>query len=321
MTTSVSFIRTGAFVLFGVTALLVGIFIVGNQEGLFRPTFRLSAYFNSVEGVRAGSAVRMAGVDIGVVENVEVSPSDTRVRVDLKLNSGIQGFVKKDSYVMIVPEGLVGSYYVDLTAGSRTAAQVEDGDVIQSRESPRPSGILDSTAVILAEIRRASSELNKLFAGINQGRGTLGKLVAGDDMYRSLERITRRTDSGLEKTFTHIDSLSASAHQTTQRADSLVATLTSISNKLNSGSGTLGSLLVERTMYDSLLLAVQNVVGATDEANVGVRRFSENMEALKHHWLLRGFFEDRGYWDEAVYEKELDKKIDSLKSLQRAVTK
>jgi phospholipid/cholesterol/gamma-HCH transport system substrate-binding protein len=222
---------------------------------------------------------------------------------------------------MIIPEGLVGNYYVDVTVGSRTAGQVDDGDVILGKESPRLSSILDSTAVILADIRQASSELGGILAGVNQGRGTLGKLVSSDDIYRSLERITRRTDSGLEKTFTQIDSLSASVRHTTQRADSLVAALTSISNKLNSGSGTLGALLLERAMYDSLLLAVRNTVQATDEATVGARRFSENMEALKHHWLLRGYFEDRGYWDEAVYEKELDKKIDSLKTLQGTVMK
>ncbi len=41
------------------------------------------------------------------------------------------------------------------------------------------------------------------------------------------------------------------------------------------------------------------------------------MKALKHTWFFKGYFEDRGYWDETDYEKELDEKIDSLKTLQQ----
>jgi hypothetical protein len=72
-------------------------------------------------------------------------------------------------------------------------------------------------------------------------------------------------------------------------------------------------------MYDSLLLAVGNTVRATENAKVGAGRFAEDMEALKHNWFLRGYFEDRGYWDESDFEKQIDKKLDSLKTLEAKV--
>ncbi len=107
--------------------------------------------------------------------------------------------------------------------------------------------------------------------------------------------------------------------ETIHKTDNVVEIADSVLTKLNRGNGTFGALLAERTVYDSLLLAVQNTVGATGEAKVGAHRFAEDMEALKHHWLLRGYFENRGYWDDADYEKELNKKVDSLKTLQRNV--
>jgi phospholipid/cholesterol/gamma-HCH transport system substrate-binding protein len=317
MTTSISTIRTGAFVLLGVVALLAGVFLVGSQEGLFHPTFQISAYFTSVAGVRSGSAVRMAGVDIGTVDKVEVSPSDTRVRIDMKLDSRMHGFIKKDSYAMIVPEGLVGNYYVDVTVGSRTAEQVEHGDIIHGKEATRLSTVLDTTFVILENIRDASNKLNQILTIVQQGHGTLGKLIASDDIYNHLEHMSNRADSGLTVQLNNIEQLSGSVQNVVQKADTLLTNANAVVTKVNDGSGTIGALLGERTIYDSLLLGVHNTVQATEEAKVGARRFAEDMEALKHNWFFKGYFEDRGYWDEAEYEKELDKKIDSLKTLQR----
>ncbi len=308
------------FVLLGVAALLAGIFLVGSQEGLFHATFHVSAYFTSVEGVRSGSAVRLAGVDIGVVDKVDVSPSDARVYLDLKLDSRMRGFIKKDSYAMIVPEGLVGNYYVEVAGGSRPGEQIGDGVVIQTREGARLSAVLDTTQVILDNIRHASSSLNEILTSVDQGRGTLGRLVASDDIYKHLEHLSSRADSGLTAELGDIERLSVTAHDVVQRADTLLTNMNAAVTKVNEGSGTIGSLIAERTVYDSLLLAVRNTVRATEQAKVGAGRFAEDMEALKHNWLFKGYFEDRGYWNEADYEKELDRKIDSLKTLQRAVT-
>lgn len=59
--------------------------------------------------------------------------------------------------------------------------------------------------------------------------------------------------------------------------------LKAISTKINSGEGTVGALINDKTMYK--------------EATAGAQAFQENMEALKHNFLLRGFFKKRGYED------------------------
>ena len=319
MTIASSTFRVGLFVLLGAVALLAGVVLVGTQEGLFHPTFHVSAYVNSVEGVRSGSAVRLDGVDIGIVDGVEVSPRDNKVRLDLKLNAGAKGFVKKDSYATIRPEGLVGNYYVDVTVGSPAGIQIEDGDVIRSREAIRLADVLENTDAILENIRRASGELTKTFAAINEGHGTLGKLIASEEIYRHLEHMSSQADAGVTGAVGKVDTLSVAVRKVVHRADSVVANVNAMCTRVNGGEGTIGALLAERTIYDSLLLAVRNTVGTTEKAKVGAGRFAEDMEALKHNWFFRGFFEDRGYWDDADHAMELDRKIDSLKTLERRI--
>jgi phospholipid/cholesterol/gamma-HCH transport system substrate-binding protein len=319
MNSSPSTIRLGVFVLLGVAALLAAVFLVGTQEGLFQHTFHLSAFFSSIEGIRSGSPVRLAGVDIGVVDMVEVSPVDNRVHLDLKLNTHARGFVKKDSYATIMPEGLVGSYYVDVTVGSRTAEPIEDGDIIQTKEATRLSQVLESTGEILENIRRASGELAQTLTAINKGHGTLGKLIAREDIYSHLKRLSSRADSGLTTQLDNIERLSVTVDGIVNKADTLVTNVNTTFTKLNEGQGTIGALLVERTVYDSLLVAIRNAVLATEEAKVGAGRFAEDMEALKHNWLFKGYFEDRGYWDKAEYEKKLDAKIHELRVLEEKI--
>lgn len=69
--------------------------------------------------------------------------------------------------------------------------------------------------------------------------------------------------------------------------------LNAISSKIDQGQGTLGALVNDRKMYDQLN-------AATNQANKGAAAFQEDMEAMKHNWLLRGFFNKRGYSDSSV---------------------
>ena len=86
--------------------------------------------------------------------------------------------------------------------------------------------------------------------------------------------------------------------------------------KVNRGQGTLGALIAERRIYDSLLVVVEKMIDMAEEARSGANRFDENMEALRHNWFFKGYFEDRGYWDKAEFEKELDAKIENLRKLE-----
>jgi phospholipid/cholesterol/gamma-HCH transport system substrate-binding protein len=69
-----------------------------------------------------------------------------------------------------------------------------------------------------------------------------------------------------------------------------------ISTKINRGEGTVGALINDKKIY-------QQANAATAEAKAGATAFDENMEALKHNFLLRGFFKKRGYEDEAELKK------------------
>jgi phospholipid/cholesterol/gamma-HCH transport system substrate-binding protein len=77
------------------------------------------------------------------------------------------------------------------------------------------------------------------------------------------------------------------------------AHLNSISAKIDSGQGTVGALVNDKQLYNNLEQTTTTLHATMLQAQTGVTDFQENMEALKHNFLLRGYFNKRGYEDSA----------------------
>jgi phospholipid/cholesterol/gamma-HCH transport system substrate-binding protein len=78
------------------------------------------------------------------------------------------------------------------------------------------------------------------------------------------------------------------------------AHLNSVSAKIDSGQGTVGALVNDKQLYNNLEQTTSTLHDTMLQAQVGVTNFQENMEALKHNFLLRGYFNKRGYEDSAA---------------------
>jgi phospholipid/cholesterol/gamma-HCH transport system substrate-binding protein len=89
----------------------------------------------------------------------------------------------------------------------------------------------------------------------------------------------------MEKTREILDS----AQGAVTNADATVANLKSITSKVDQGTGTVGALINDKKTYQSV--------------NAGATAFQENMEAIKHNFLLKGYFNKRGYEDATELKK------------------
>ena len=90
-----------------------------------------------------------------------------------------------------------------------------------------------------------------------------------------------------------------SSQQAIQNATLATAHLKSISAKIDSGQGTVGALVNDKQLYNNLEQTTTTLHATMLQAQTGVTDFQENMEALKHNFLLSGYFNKRGYEDSA----------------------
>jgi len=234
-----STVRLGAFIIFGLLAFGVMVFLLGNKQFLFSSTYDINAAFESVAGLDEGAPVRAGGVRIGTVKGIQLPhrPQD-KITVELELASSTRDVIKKDSIATIETEGLLGNKYVAVTFGSAEAEEVRSGDTIESQPSVDYGDVAKKASEMLDSAKQAVDSSKVAIGNIND---------ATDDMK-------------------------------------------SIAGKMNSGQGTMGALLNDRSLYQGLNATVA-------EAQAGATSFQEDMEALKHNFFLRGFFKKRGYYD------------------------
>jgi phospholipid/cholesterol/gamma-HCH transport system substrate-binding protein len=88
-----------------------------------------------------------------------------------------------------------------------------------------------------------------------------------------------------------------SSQQAIHNATQATANLSSISAKIDGGQGTAGALVNDKQLYANLEQTTSTMNATMLQAKAGVTDFQENMEAMKHNFLLRGYFKNRGYED------------------------
>jgi phospholipid/cholesterol/gamma-HCH transport system substrate-binding protein len=88
-----------------------------------------------------------------------------------------------------------------------------------------------------------------------------------------------------------------SSKQAVDNATLATAHLNSVTAKIDSGQGTVGALVNDKELYTNLEQSTATLHTTMTQAQAGVTDFQENMEALKHNFLLSGYFKKRGYED------------------------
>jgi phospholipid/cholesterol/gamma-HCH transport system substrate-binding protein len=98
-----------------------------------------------------------------------------------------------------------------------------------------------------------------------------------------------------------------SSQQAITNASQATAHLNSVSAKIDSGQGSVGELINNKELYSNLENSTHALSTTMTQAQAGVTDFKENMEALKHNFLLSGYFKKRGYEDSAdLTENEIE---------------
>jgi phospholipid/cholesterol/gamma-HCH transport system substrate-binding protein len=110
-------ILVGLFVCLGVAAVFVMTFRVASLDTLGSgDTYSVTARFGNIGGLKAGSAVTMAGVKVGRVRTIGIDPQTFEAVVRLDLSSRYDR-IPEDSSAKILTAGLLGEQYIGLEPG------------------------------------------------------------------------------------------------------------------------------------------------------------------------------------------------------------
>jgi len=272
--------RIGFFVALAVLAAAIVLERVGSFE-TFERGKHVSALFANVQDLKVGDRVKMAGVEIGRVQGIQLT--NNRVRVMMKVRPTAE--VRTDSVATIKFTGLLGQNFVSIDFGTPRGEALKEDQYIATAEQADLSAMMqkidnvasgvenltksftgfkidtlvgplrdfisankDPLTATISNLQTMSAELS---AQVSQGKGTLGKLIKDETLYNT----ALATVSNLQDTATEIKATVADARK--------------VVTQVNSGEGTIGKLLKDDKLYRETTEAMTNAKEILQKVNQG----------------------------------------------------
>lgn len=304
----------GVLVATGSILFIVGIFFIGRKQSLYTATFQVNTFFNDINGLREGDFVRYAGAQVGIVEKIKFV-NDSMIQVQMKIEKKMQPFIKKDVIAYIATEGLVGNKLINLHPKHKSRKTIEENDTVEAINPFNTEEIIEKLLSTNNNAAIITENLAKLSKQLNDKKGIIQTLINDSVSTNNLKEIilnVKTTSSQLaimshdfEKTVDRINiggGLAGTLLNDTSLTRQLKQTLTNlkltseysttitkqITQSMQSGnsSGTFGMLMKDSTFAQNLRQSVINL-------QQGTAKLNDNMEALQHNFLLKGYFKKK----------------------------
>ena len=311
--------KLGLLVVTGLIIFIVAIYFIGAKKSMFDQTYTISTHFKNVDGLMLGNNVRYAGINVGTVKSINMV-NDTTIKVDFMINKKVVPYMKKDALATIGSDGLVGNMIVNILPGEGDAAPIRDGDVIQSFAPVGTNEMLKTLSKTNDNAAVLSAKLLDIVNAISDGKGTVGRLINDSIVYTDIQETisnlkrtsveTHRTVNELNNILNEIDMHKGVAGvllNNETEANKLRQTLTNLENSSSEIQSVVGNLNSTITNLDQAVTNIKEGEGVINylsndpemvkeldqsikNINEGTAKFNESMEALKHNFLLRGYF-------------------------------
>ncbi len=208
-------VKVGALIL--VALVLLGGFVLVMGGLSLEKTYRLYVDFDNPGGLLAGAAVRIGGVKVGSVKDLQflggkVDPKTGRhvvVRAEIAVEKRVQESIHQDADFYVTAQGVLGEQFLAINPGSPDKPQLEEGAEVKGIDPPR----LD---LFLA---KAYELLDTTVEGIKNNRVTLGDIIDNTDgILKGVNLIVSGNRERIERTLANVEDISVEAKQLTHDA-------------------------------------------------------------------------------------------------------
>lgn len=186
--------RVGVIVFAAILLFAVMVVVVGGKTGFFLARSSYFARFPNSQGLTGGNQVRLAGVTVGAVQEVEVPKSpgeDLTVRFDIERR--YRHLVRTDSRVEIKTIGLLGDKYLEVTPGSPDKPLAEPGTEISAIRGSELEKILAGSGDLVDNVGAVAKSLKTILARVEKGEGFVGEMTSASPEGKELSKSLRQT--------------------------------------------------------------------------------------------------------------------------------
>lgn len=255
-------LKVGIVSIIALVMATVLIFLLSGEGGFAWQRYSIKTVFRNVAGLKSGAPVRVAGVEVGAVSDVNFIGD--QVEVTMEIGEEHQSRITTESRAVLGSVSLLGEGAVDINPSSQ-GTPIPEWGYVPSGPQPRTIGEVGTIAT------QGIEEATKLLQDIRTGRGTIGKFFTDDAVYKdfsalvlSLDRVASSIAQG-RGTLGKLTNDPALHNQLTAAVNDLNA----ITSSIRKGEGSLGKLLNDPAMATSLTATSQNIETLTGRLNRG----------------------------------------------------
>ena len=304
-------IQLGILVILGLAIFVAAIYFIGNKQNMFGKTTHLTAVFNNVNGLQVGNSVRYSGINVGTVREITML-NDTMIRVTMVIEDKIIPHIKKNAIATITSDGLVGNMIINIIPGKGEGLSVQSGDEINTYSRIRTDDILETLNVTNENAALLTADLLKITKEITQGKGTVGLLINDTLMAKDLKETMhylKITGKGTATSVQNLNKLIASLEdrnnvvgvlkdtavasnikeivlsldRSSKEMEKVITNLNETITNIKEGKGALNYLSNDPKLVKQIDSTMTNL-------NQASLKLNEDLEAMKHNFLLRGYF-------------------------------
>ncbi|MDR2946113.1 MAG: MCE family protein [Candidatus Adiutrix sp.] len=268
-------IKVGFFVLLALgmfvwMAVRLGGFSIGAGD-----SYTISTIFPSAGGLKPGVAVEVAGIQVGKVARIELYDNNQAL-VAMAIQEGL--LLPSDSTAFIRASGILGDKYVEIVPGHDLGAKLASGaNIASAKATGDVSDVMKQLGDIADDIKKITGPLAEGDTGSD-----LRDMVASlKDMGERLDRLMANNEEGLSETLASLqvtmENLQAitnkinsgegslgqlvNSDETVSQLNSSLASIRQVAEKIDSGEGTLGRLVNDETTIDKIDQTLSSITG------------------------------------------------------------
>ncbi|HRH50620.1 MAG TPA: MlaD family protein [Panacibacter sp.] len=312
----------GIFVFLALVILVVTIFTLGGQKKTFVKSFTINAVFTDVGGLLKGGNIWLLGVKVGTVKKISFY-GNSQVLVTMSIEQSAQSQIHKDAMAKIGSDGLIGNKIIIIYGGTAAAPNIAKDDYLAVEKALSTDDMLATLQANNKNLLEITNDFKSISKKIDSGKGTLATLLNDSAIANKL----RTTVDNLQSTvanfktasvssknvlynlqnfsgklntpgnsihdlvndtiaYNHIKATLSQLENAAKAVSKFTANLETVSNRLNEKDNAVGVLLNDSAAAASLKITLKNLES-------GSKKLDEDLEALQHNFLLKGFFKKK----------------------------
>lgn len=243
-------LKVGILITVAIAILFILTFTLG-KFSFFQKGYNIKVAFNFVEGMDNGAPVRMAGVRVGNIKEVNLITQENRVVLSIWIDGNIP--IRKDSRFYLSTLGLMGEKYVEINPGVSNEF-LKNGDLVVGQDTRRLEDLIKQGQEIASDAGRIVKSISQFTDNISTSelKGSISEVMKNLNVLTSdIKDISSGKKGDIEVTITKLKETMVKLEKITTSLDSILA-------KIDRGEGTVGVLVSDKQVASDIKEIVAN---------------------------------------------------------------